>query len=184
MKQPRPVLILWHPEGDGDPEPVAIVPAAVAQRKLGDYNAASPSHLGTHKIADLDARPLTWDDYHAPIDDYITPALCAYLSDQFGTTWEMENTGGGCTALVTRTTIADTPVLILVTEAEDACLPLLGWARGITVGFYTADTGDMLGDTTDTHGVTDYDLAAPPMTAQQIAEAIADSMAQRATFGL
>jgi hypothetical protein len=153
------------------------------QRKLADYNAASPSHLGTHKVAELDARPLTWDDYHAPIDDYITDALCAYLSEEFGTTWEMENTGGGCTAIVTTTTLADRPVLILVTETEDACLPLLGWVRAIAVGFYDPETGDMIGDTTDTHGTIDYGPSAPPLTAKEIADAIADSMAQRATFG-
>lgn len=182
MKQPRPVLILWHPEGDGDPEPVAIVTAAIAQRKLGDYNADRPD-LGTHSLTELSARPLTWDDYHRQIDDYVTGPLCAFLSDELGTPCDTEHTGGGCDAIVLKGfAIADRVVDVLITEMEDAHAPLLGWSRGITVGFYDAATGDQLGETHN-HGTDGYELTEPPMTAQQIADAIADTLGTVSTFG-
>jgi len=173
---PRPVLILWHPEEDGNPEPVAIVAAANAQRKLADYNADSP-HLGTHTLAELSARPLTWDDYHSHIDDYVTPALCRWIADEFGVTCDIENTGGGCNAIHIMATINGNRVDVLITELEDAHAPLLGWTRGIAVGFYDPETGDMIADGTHNYGSDGYDLSVPAMTAEEIADALADAMA-------
>jgi len=183
MQPPKPLLIVWHPKGGGAPEPVAIVPASAAVRKLADYNADSP-HLGEHRLVDPFADLLRWSDYHTAITDDITPSLCEYLSSRLGVEVDVEPTGGGCDALMFSEYINGRPTDVLVTECEDAHAPLLGWTRGVTVGFYNPTTGDCLG-LTHNYRLDGHDDEVPPMTAEEIGNAIVDAIrkVERFTVG-
>lgn len=183
MKAPKPLLIVWHPKGGGAPEPVALVSAGAAVRKLADYNADSP-HLGEHRLVDPFAELLRWSDYHTAITDDITPSLCEYLTSRLGVEVDTEHTGGGCDALSFEAEVGGRLVLVLVTECEDAHAPLLGWTRGITVGFYDPQSGDCLG-LTHNYGADGHDDEVPPMTAEEIGDAIVDAIrkVERFTVG-
>jgi hypothetical protein len=183
MQPPKPLLIVWYPKGGGAPEPVALVSANAAERKLADFNADSP-HLGEHRLVDPFADLLRWSDYHTAIFDYITPSLCEYLSSRLGVEVDTEHTGGGCDALMFKEHINGRVVDVLVTECEDAHAPLLGWTRGVTVGFYDPESGDCLGLTHD-YGADGHDDEVPPMTAEEIGDAIVDAIrkVERFTVG-
>lgn len=174
MKPPKPLLIVWHPKGGGAPEPVAIVPAGVAVRKLADYNADSP-HLGEHRLVDPFAELLRWSDYHTAISDDITPSLCEYLSGRLGVPVDTEPTGGGCDALSLEAEVGGQPVVVFVTECGGVRSPLLGWSRGITVDFYDPQSGDGL-EPIHHYGADGYDDEVPPMTAEEIGDAIVDAI--------
>ena len=169
-KAPRPAVVYFYDRSTEETAPVAIIPA---DDSIPMTEGGSPED---YTKLDAIEFPLTWDDYHHNIRTRdIDDALTAYLSASPGGTWYREGTGGGCDAFATEGIIGARPVQVLVTEAEDPTKPILGWARGITVGFYDAESGDMIGDTTYTYG-NDAVSAEPPMTAERMRDAIAHAM--------
>ena len=160
---PRPVII-WSTEYEDEPRPLRIIP----------HTDTFP--LNPHEIAlPADTHPLTWDHYQHDITTWeITSALLTYLSDTVGGTWELEHTGGGCTAFTVSGLIGLRKVQCLVTSGEAEHF-ILGWDAGLAVGFYDYNNGDEI-DEFDTYG-TDAGTA-DPMTADTMRQHIETTFAR------
>ena len=169
-KAPRPAVVYFYDRSTEETAPVAIIPAGESFRMS---EGGSPEDYTTLDAIEF---PLTWDDYHYNINTReIDDALLAFLGASTGGTWYREGTGGGCDAFATEGIIGVRRVQVLVTTSEDAQTPVLGWSRGVAVGFYDAE-GDMIGET-EIYGSEDYDdIAEPPMTAEEMRDAIAHAM--------
>lgn len=168
---PRPAVVYFYDRSTEETSPVAIISAGASFRMS---EGGSPEDYTTLDAIEF---PLTWDDYHYNISTRdIDDALLAYLSASTGGTWYRTGTGGGCDAFAMDGIIGTRPVQVLATTSEDAQTPVLGWSRGVAVGFYDAHEGDMIGET-EVYGSEDYDdIAEPPMTAEEMRDAIADAM--------
>ncbi|MFZ3292771.1 MAG: hypothetical protein WA622_09710 [Mycobacterium sp.] len=50
--------------------------------------------------------------------------VCAALSDRFGTSFELQNTGGNCVTLMAR---LECGIEVLITDCEETLSPAYGW---------------------------------------------------------
>ncbi|MGO9926543.1 MAG: hypothetical protein ACLPLP_10530 [Mycobacterium sp.] len=111
--------------------------------------------------------------------------ICAALSERFGTSFELENTGGHCVTLMAK---LEGGIKLLITDCEDTLSPvqwhLDGRAAGFYVGLHPAELSSEGGDVGMQLAYA-YSETAPP-TAEAIGnlvqEALANAMSQSNSF--
>jgi hypothetical protein len=103
--------------------------------------------------------------------------VCAALSDRFGTSFELENTGGNCVTLMAK---LEGGIELLITDCEDTLSPVKWHLDGRAAGFYISvyraelDADGAYVDFPDQFAYA-YSETAPP-TAEAIGDLVQEAL--------